>query len=173
MFAVQVLTLERGNNQNSCLFFLLAYLKQTPPSVSLREGHSFLCLPKEKNQKKGPPCRWDNPGRRGAEPAGQKFAALKQFAPSSGPAPRRPAQRQWPHTSPNIPCPSNPSLGGINLVGLRQSPSAGEYKTIRWRIKCALFFASSLALIRWTLERPGCIPTLESGNDQGFPFIVW
>jgi|GEM_PF-6280274 len=61
MFAVQVLTLERpgcvptlerGNNQNSCLFFLLAYLKQTPPSVSLREGHSFLCLPKEKN----PPC---------------------------------------------------------------------------------------------------------------------
>ena len=66
MFAVQVLTperpgcvptLERGNNQNSYLFFLLAYLKQTPPSVSLREGHSFLCLPKEKKQKKGQPCR--------------------------------------------------------------------------------------------------------------------
>jgi|GEM_PF-6650750 len=28
-----------------------------PPSVSLREGHSFLCLPKEKKQKKGQPCR--------------------------------------------------------------------------------------------------------------------
>jgi hypothetical protein len=25
---------------------------------------------------------------------------------------------------------------------------------------------------RWALERPGCIPTLERGNDEGFPFIV-
>jgi hypothetical protein len=26
-------------------------------SISLRDGHSFLCVPKEKNQKKGQPGR--------------------------------------------------------------------------------------------------------------------
>jgi len=30
---------------------------EASPFVSLREGHSFLCVPKEKNQKKGQPCR--------------------------------------------------------------------------------------------------------------------
>ncbi len=43
--------------------------------------HSFLCVPKEKNQKKGQPSRWVSPVRHNPAPAVQKLAALKQFAP--------------------------------------------------------------------------------------------
>jgi hypothetical protein len=42
------------NNERNIIFNRLA---APPASVSLREGHSFLCLPKEKNQKKRQPCR--------------------------------------------------------------------------------------------------------------------
>jgi hypothetical protein len=40
-------------------FFISSFfpLEATSTSFSLREGHSFLCVPKEKNQKKGQPRR--------------------------------------------------------------------------------------------------------------------
>jgi hypothetical protein len=36
---------------------ILNFLFYQPNIASLREWHSFLCLPKEKNQKKVQPCR--------------------------------------------------------------------------------------------------------------------
>jgi hypothetical protein len=49
--------LYRLPTNNSNLFHFLEPFVSFFPSVSLREGHSFLCLPKEKKQKKGQPRR--------------------------------------------------------------------------------------------------------------------
>jgi hypothetical protein len=46
----------------------------------------------------------------------QKLAALKQFAPSSGPGPRRPAQWQWPPSSPDALLPVKQCFGGASIM---------------------------------------------------------
>jgi hypothetical protein len=125
---------------------------------SLRASHSFLCVPKERKRRvvcatplrKGSraPETIPRPPRPGTGGAKTRLK-LKQFAPSSGPGPRRPAQCQWPPLSPNI---------HLTVKNVPAGRTFGNLRNSGWRFAD---LGDTICNFSLTVENPCGLPILK------------